>query len=77
MPKEREVTRIYKWKTLSSRPIGRPKNRWEVDVRIDWQIMKIKNRKKSVLNRDLWKTILERTKTHVQFCSVYQKEEVD
>jgi hypothetical protein len=29
------------------------------------------------LNRDLWKTILERTKTHVQFCSVYQKEEVD
>jgi hypothetical protein len=33
MPKEREVTRIYKWKPLASRPIERPKNRWEDDVR--------------------------------------------
>jgi hypothetical protein len=30
--KEREVTRIYKWKPLASRPIGKPKNRWEHDV---------------------------------------------
>jgi hypothetical protein len=29
MPKEREVTRIYKRKPLASRPIGRPKIRWE------------------------------------------------
>jgi hypothetical protein len=35
MPKEREVTRIYKWMPLASRPIGRPKNRWEDDVRKD------------------------------------------
>jgi hypothetical protein len=27
MLKEREVTRIYKWKSFASRPIGRPKNR--------------------------------------------------
>jgi hypothetical protein len=27
MPQEREVTRIYKWKPLASRPIGRPKIR--------------------------------------------------
>jgi hypothetical protein len=26
MPKEREVTRIYKWKPFSCRPIVRPKN---------------------------------------------------
>jgi hypothetical protein len=32
MPKETKVTRIYKWKPLASRPIGRPKNRWEKDV---------------------------------------------
>jgi len=41
MPKEREVTRIYKWKPLASRPKGRPKNRWEDDVRMDLQKMKI------------------------------------
>jgi len=33
MPNEREVTRIYKWKPLASRPKGRLKNRWEDDVR--------------------------------------------
>jgi hypothetical protein len=42
LTKEREVTRIYKWKPLDSTPIERPKNRWE-DVRKDLQTMKIKN----------------------------------
>jgi hypothetical protein len=31
MSREREVTRICKWKPLASRPIRRPKNRWEDD----------------------------------------------
>jgi hypothetical protein len=64
MPKEREVTRIYIWKPLASRPEGRPKNRWENDVRADLQKMKIKNWKGNVLDRDSWRTIVERTKTH-------------
>jgi len=63
MPKEREVTRIYKWKPLASRTKGRPKNRWEDDVRMDLQKMKIKDWKRSVSDRDLWRTIVERTKT--------------
>ena len=66
MQKEREVTKIYKWKPFASRPIGRPKNRWEDDVRKDLQTMKIKNWKRSVLDRDLWKKIVERTKTHTE-----------
>jgi hypothetical protein len=64
MPKEREVTRIYKWKPFACKPIGRPKNRWDDDVKKDLQTIKIKNLTKSVLNRDLCKTIVERTKTH-------------
>jgi len=63
MPNEREVTIIFKWKPLASRPKGRPKNRWGDDVRIDLQKMKVKNWKKSVLDRDTWRTIVERTKT--------------
>jgi hypothetical protein len=66
MPKETEVTRIYKWKPFASRPIGTPKNRWKDYVRKDLQTVKIKNWKKSVLNRDLWKTVFERTKTHIE-----------
>ena len=66
MSNEREVTRIYKWKPLASRPKGRQKNRWEDDVRMDLQKMKIKNWKKSVLDRNSWRTIVERTKTRTE-----------
>ena len=66
MQKDREVTKIYKWKPFASRPIGRLKNRWEDDVRKDLQTMKIKNWKRSVLDRDLWKKVVERTKTHTE-----------
>jgi hypothetical protein len=64
IPNESEVTRIYKWKPLASRPKGRPKNRWEDNVRMDLQKMKIKNWKRSVLDRDSWRATVERTKTH-------------
>jgi hypothetical protein len=66
MPKEREVTRFYNWKQFTCRPVGRPKNRWEDNVRKDLQTMKIKNWKKSVLNRDPSKTIVERAKIHIE-----------
>jgi hypothetical protein len=66
MPNEREVTRIYKWKPLASRPKGRSKNRWEDDVRMDLKKMKIKNWKKSVLDRNSWRTIVEQTKTRTE-----------
>jgi hypothetical protein len=52
MPQEREVTRIYKWKPLASRTIGRPKIRREDDIRKDLQTVRIENWKKSVLDRD-------------------------
>jgi hypothetical protein len=66
MPKEREVTRIYKWKPFASRPIRRPKNRWEDNIRKNLQTMKIKNWKKNVLDRNSWNAIVERTKTHTE-----------
>jgi hypothetical protein len=43
-----------------------PKNKWEDYVRKDLQTMRIKNWKKSLLNRDLWKTIAEWTKPHIE-----------
>jgi hypothetical protein len=58
MQKDREVTKIYKWKPFASRPTGRPKNRWEDDVRKDLQTMKIKNWKRSVLGRDFGRKLL-------------------
>jgi hypothetical protein len=51
-------------KMEACRPIGRLKIRWEDDIRKDLQTMRIKNWKKSALDRDCWKTIVERTKAH-------------
>ena len=66
MQKESKVTKIYKLKPFAPRPTGRPKNRWEDDVRKDLQTIKIKKWKRSVLDRDLWKKVVERTKTHTE-----------
>jgi hypothetical protein len=35
MSEERMVRRVYKWKPMLKRPLGRPKNRWEDDIRND------------------------------------------
>jgi len=32
MSEERMVKRVYKWKLMLTRPLGRPKNRWENDI---------------------------------------------
>ena len=43
MPEEKMVKEVCKWKAMSIRPQGRPKNRWEDDVRNDMKKLKIKN----------------------------------
>jgi hypothetical protein len=35
MPEEIVVKKVYKWKPMLRRPLGRPKNRWEDDIRND------------------------------------------
>jgi hypothetical protein len=37
MQETRMVKAIHSWKPISKRPIGRPKTRWEDDVRKDIQ----------------------------------------
>jgi len=34
------VKKIHKWKPFTGRPVGRPKSRWEIDVRNDLKKMK-------------------------------------
>jgi hypothetical protein len=43
MPEERIVKKVYKWKPMLRSPLGRPKNRWEDDIRNDIKKLKIKN----------------------------------
>jgi hypothetical protein len=36
------VKKVYKWKPMLRRPLGRPKNRWEDDIRNDIKKLKKK-----------------------------------
>jgi hypothetical protein len=43
MSEERVVKKINNWKPIASRSIGRPKNRWDNNVRNDLKIMRVYN----------------------------------
>ena len=43
MSEERVVKNVYKWNPILTRPLGRPKNRWEDDIRKYMKKLKIKN----------------------------------
>jgi len=37
------VRKVYEWRPMLTRPLGRPKNRWERDIINDMKKLKIKN----------------------------------
>jgi len=63
MPETSTVKRIHKWKTLTGRSAGRPKSRWEDDVRNDLKKMKLVKWAEQVQGRSKWKDIVEKAKT--------------
>ena len=63
MQETRMLKAIYSWKPISRRPIGRPKIRWEDDVRKDIQKLKVPNWKTLVPDRRRWKELVEKAKT--------------
>ena len=63
MPETSIVKRIYKWKPFTGRPAGRPKSRWEDDVRNDLKKMKLVKWAEQVQDRSKWKAIVEKAKT--------------
>jgi len=54
MQETRMVKAIHSWKPISKRPIGKPKTRWEDDVRKDIQILKVPDWKTLVQDRRRW-----------------------
>jgi hypothetical protein len=63
MPETSIVKRIHKWKPFTGRPVGKPKSRWEDDVRNDLKKMKLINWAEQVQDRPKWKDIVEKAKT--------------
>jgi hypothetical protein len=63
MPETSVVKKIYKWKPLTGRPAGRPKSRWEDDIRNDMRRMQIVKWPEHVQDCPKWKIIVEKAKT--------------
>jgi len=55
--------KVHKWKRMLTRPLGRPKNRWEDDMRNDMKKLKIKNWTSCIQDRKKWKLYVEKDKT--------------
>ena len=63
IPEERMVKKVYKWKPMLTRPLERPKNRWEDDIRKDMKELKVKNWISCIQDRNNWKLYVEKAKT--------------
>jgi predicted transcriptional regulator YheO len=59
MTEDNNMQKIKRWNTMSKRPIGRPKTRWEDDILEDIKSMNLRNWKKVAQNRDSWKKVVE------------------
>ena len=63
MPEISIVKKIRKWKPFTGRPVGRPKSRWEVEVRNDLKKMKLIKWTEQAQDRLKWKGTVEKAKT--------------
>jgi late competence protein required for DNA uptake (superfamily II DNA/RNA helicase) len=63
MPETSIVKKIHKSKRFTGRPVGRPKSRWEDDVRNDLKRMKLIKWTEQVQDRLKWKGNVEKAKT--------------
>jgi len=63
MPDTRTVKKIFKWNPVTKRSQGRPKYRWEDNVKQDICQMKVKNWITCVQDRGKWKDVVEKAKT--------------
>jgi hypothetical protein len=57
---------VYEWSPALIKLLGRPKNRWEDDVRSDITRMKITTWKDCIRNRIKWKKLVEKAKTSLK-----------
>jgi len=66
MPDNSMVKKVYEWSPTLTRSLGRPKNRWEDDVKSDITRMKITNCKDCIRNRTKWKEFIEKARTSLK-----------
>ena len=58
--------KVYEWTPVSTRSKGRPKHRWEDDIKSDVANMRITKWKDCIRNRPKWKEFVEKAKTSLE-----------
>jgi hypothetical protein len=64
MDQTRPARRLLDWKPMGTRPVGRSRQRWHVDVMENLEKLKIKNWKETSKDRKTWRDLAEKAKTH-------------
>jgi hypothetical protein len=60
MDQARPTRKLLDWKPMGTRPVGRPRQRWQEDVMEDLNRLKIKNWKETAKDRGNWRDLAER-----------------
>jgi hypothetical protein len=64
MDQTRPTRKLLDWKPMGTRPVGRPRQRWQKDVMEDLKKLKIKNWKEAAKDRRTRRDLAEKAKTH-------------
>jgi hypothetical protein len=63
MDQARPTRKLLDLKPMGTRPVGRPRQRWQEDVTEDLKKLKVKNWKEAAKDRT-WRDLAEKAKTH-------------
>jgi hypothetical protein len=64
MDQARPTGKLIDWKPVGTRPVGRPRQRWQEHVMEDLKKLKVKNWKEAPKDRKTWRDLVEKEKTH-------------
>jgi len=64
MDQARPTRKLLDWKPTGTRPVRRPRQRWEEDVMEDLKKLKVKKWKEAAKDRRTWRDLAEKGKTH-------------
>jgi len=64
MDQARSTGKLLDWKPMGTRPVGRPRQRWQEDVMKGLKKLKVKTWKDTAKDRRTWRDLTEKAKTH-------------
>jgi len=63
MDRARPTGKLLDWKPMGTRPVGRPRQRWQEDVMEDLKTLKVKDLKETAKGRRTWRDLAEKAKS--------------